>query len=324
MFTKKSKYYDNSSISTYKECPRKYFLRHVLGWTVDSGKESPAFVFGGAWHGGMDELYKLAVDDNTNQRLEAAITGFSQEWLTRGYSLDLSIEDMEELNPRIPGVAAEMYENYIIERANLLNNGQVISIEQPFAVPIPGLDNVFYVGKLDKVVEWNGIHILEHKTTTMYSIKQNFQPLYVESWGNSCQVKGYELIGQVMFPGLQDVWVDAALVHKKIHNAFKFIPVSHGDYLLEDWLGDTTQWIVEIMQEGMPFHVIGDLKPGMYRKNEDSCFGKYGVCPFLNVCNTLANPNREQTPPLGYKKEFWEPFDVLKLEKLVEEKSHES
>lgn len=315
MFTKKSRYYDNSSISTYKECPRKYFLRHILGWATDSGKEAPALVFGSAWHAGLDELYKEPTSIN---RLENALTGFSKEWEARGYSLDMDIQEMESLNPRIPGVAAEMYENYISERANLLERCTVLAIEHPFATPIPGLDDVYYVGKLDKVIEWNGIHILEHKTTTMYSIQHSFQPLYVESWGSSSQIKGYQLIGQVTFPGLQDVWVDAALVHKKIHNAFKFIPVSHSDYLLKDWLGDTVQWIVEIIKEENHYKEIGDLEPGMFRKNEDSCFGKYGTCPFLSICNTIENPAREENAPLGYKKEFWQPFDILHLEKLVQ------
>lgn len=328
-FSKKSRYFDNTMISTYKECPRKYFIRHVLGWTVSMGadetgaldnRKSPPLVFGSSWHAGMDAVWGAGPDASNEDRVELAMEAFRKEWEENNYTYNLSLEEQDSLGARTPGVAGEMYYHYVDQRQRMLRGATVLGIEQPIAIPFPGLDDTWYVGKLDKVVDYNGVHILEHKTTTLYRIKSNFDANYIESWNSASQVKGYEVAGGLYYPDLQDVWVDCALVHKKVHDAFKFVPVAHAMPLLDEWLGDTKRWIEEIETETEAWEANDRvLKPGMFRRNEDACYGKYGPCPLLSICNTVADPGLLEGPPPGYKEDRWEPFDTLKLEKLIHE-----
>jgi hypothetical protein len=216
-------------------------------------------------------------------------------------------------------IAAEMYHHYIETRWKMLQEAEVVAIEQPFAVPLPDAEGVWYIGRLDKVVHWNGeTVVLEHKTTTDYKKDGGFRSTYVESWFSDSQTKGYQFGAGLFFPGLKQVWVDAALVHKQVHNAFRFIPIAHQDALLREWLSDTRQWVVRLERDVQRYNDTKELsESGAFPKNENSCVGKYGPCPYLNVCRTNSRPDQLSEPPSGYMVEKWEPFSVLGLDKLV-------
>src|SRR5574340_73993 len=315
--TRKSQHFDNTRISTYKSCPRKYLLRHVLHWTPDYGdKKAPALVFGSAWHAGMDAIWG-SQGHPADVKVALAVEAFGQSWEMDGYPRQLSLEESADLKARTPGIAHEMFHNYVEQRSKMLEECNVLGIEQPVAMPFPDLPDTWYIGKLDKVFEWNGVHVGEHKTTTAYAIKGQFQPDWVDSWGSASQVKGYQMIGTLYYPNLQDVWVDGALVHMKVHDAFKFVPIAHSLPLLEEWITDTKVWIGEIQRETAEFLEEGNLKKGTFRRNEDNCFEKYGRCPFLNICSTCADPTQLREVPMGYKVEKWEPFDELGIDRLV-------
>lgn len=331
-FTTKSRCYDNTKIADYKKCPRSYFIRHVLGWTREGTSTSPALVFGSSWHAGMDALWGTASKQvqsvgrvDKEELVTQAMSGFLLEWSEQGYDPEPDMVTIEELNPRTPSVAHEMYYNYAAHNERMLTHSRVLAIEQPLAVPFPELDDTWYVGRLDKVVEYNGQElILEHKTTTAYAIQGQFQRDYCDSWYAAPQIKGYQFAGTLYYPKLQAVWVDAALVHKKVHDAFKFIPVSHSWPLLKEWTYDTKEWLLRISLEESKYANVGELTPGLFPRNEDSCYGKYGVCPFLDICRTVSDPSTLPEVPAGYVAERWEPFDTLGLEKLVNGDANET
>lgn len=320
-FTTKSICYDNTRLSDYKECPRKYFIRHILGWTVDYGRAAPALIFGGAWHEGQDIIWKYAkrVDQPTLTAL--AHDQFMKYWVENGYPADIDSIEYDNLAPRTPMVAKEMFWHYTDQRWRMLQECEVLAIEQPFAVPLPGLTNTWYVGRLDKTVKYNGQKlVLEHKTTTLYRINGNFASEWVESWYASSQVKGYQFGGGMYFEGVDGVWVDGALVHKKVHDAFKFIPVAHHPDLMTEWLTTTVTWAQEVTKATEAF-TAGHSVQRAFKKNEDSCFGKYGTCAFLDICRTCADPTSLDEPPLGFKEDKWEPFNILKLDKLIQQEN---
>lgn len=310
--------YDNTKISQYKTCPRSYFLRHVMHWNV-VGTALP-LIFGLSWHDAQDIVWKHAKKFSPQDLTELSFMAFEKKWQEEGLEVKLSIEQLDFYAPRTPQIAKEMLYNYIDKRWRMLQESDVIAIEQPMAVPVPGMDGYWYIGRLDKVI-WYGAQklIIEHKTTTAYAVQGNFRTDYVESWFMAAQVKGYQFAGSLFYENVDAVWVDAALVHRKIHDGFKFIPIAHNFILLEEWLGNTKRWIQEIATEEIRFQREGKLLPGMFRKNEESCFGKYGACPFIDICRTIPDPTQLDGPPPGYKHEKWEPFSVLGLDKIVKE-----
>lgn len=314
--------FDNTRVSAYKVCPRSYFIRHVLHWS--SRGTGLALIFGQAWHNAQDMVWGQAQNKDVVKTpadlAELSYLDFCMTWEAEGQSLDMSYDDMERISPRTPPIAREMLYEYCTQRWQMLQRAEVFAIERPFAVPLPQMTGVWYIGRLDKGVKLNGQRlILEHKTTTAYATSGNFRGDYTESWDFSSQVKGYQYGGSLTFGEIDAVWIDAALVHKKVHGAFKFIPVKHGYPILEEWVISTVGWVNQIMEETAKYEQLGRLKPGMFKKNEESCYGKYGACPFIDICRVVPDPSQLKEPPPGFESQKWEPFSVLGLDKLVKE-----
>jgi hypothetical protein len=310
-------FFDNTKLSSYKDCPRRYFLRHCLNWRGE-GIALP-LAFGLSWHAGMDIVWTHAKNISQEELVEGAMAAFYETWVEQGLDADLDLDQIQTYTPRTPNVAREMYHHYISDRWDVLSNCELIMAEQPFAVPMPGMDKTWYVGRLDKVIEYNGSKIvIEHKTTSIYKKDGGFQSSYIEGWYSDSQVKGYQFGAGLYYPGLHQIWVDAALVHKTVHDAFRFIPVQHNFEMLKEWVDDAHAWIDDVQRDEHKFKAAGDrLTPGCFKKNENACFGKFGQCSYLDVCRTTADPSVLTEPPAGFVVEKWEPFETLGLDKLL-------
>jgi hypothetical protein len=314
--TTDTKCYDNTRISAYKTCPRSYLLRHILHWRPEG--TATALIFGLSWHDAQDVVWEYAKKFSHDELAGVAALAFNKTWQDNGMPTEIPLEMLGRYEPRTPGIAHEMLYEYIGTRWKILQDCDLVAVEQPFAVPIPGMANHWYIGRLDKVVDYNAQRlVLEHKTTTAYATIGNFRTDYVDSWFMSAQVKGYQFGGGLFYGDVNAVWVDAALVHKKVHNAFKFIPVSHNFTLLSEWLDGTKAWISQISQEEDHFAAEQRLLPGMFKRNDESCFGKYGACPYIDICRSIPDPTQLDEAPAGYVVEKWEPFNVLGLNKMV-------
>lgn len=310
-------FFDNTMLSGYKECPRKYFLRHILNWR-SAGVATP-LVFGLSWHSAMDIVWQLhnKVND-TNELVMLAMAKFLETWEGEGLPAQLDLEQTEKFAPRTPSIAAEMLHGYITKRATILSSAELVACEQPFAVPLPNTEHTWYIGRLDKVIKTEQILALEHKTTTAYKKDGGFQTSYIEGWYSDSQVKGYQFGGGLYYPGLTQVWIDAALVHKQRHDEFRFVPVAHQFPLLEEFLADTKEWVNRIELDTQAYKAAGGrLAPGVFPKNEQSCHGKFGPCSFLNICRTTPRPELLDSVPEGYKEESWSPFETLGLSELI-------
>ena len=307
LLARNSSYRDNTMLSCYKDCPQKFYLRHKRDWRREG--TGLALVFGSSWHVAMDVVWTFAKQVPHAELRDLAYAAFMEEWIAGGLPAELTIEQLDQFKTRTPGIAREMLHNYILDRWKILQNCELLACEQPFAVPLPGT-NTWYIGRLDKVIKLNGEKlIVEHKTTAIYQKDGGFQHNYLMSWHNDSQVKGYQFAGSLYFPGLSQVWVDAALAHKTVHDAFRFIPIQHNFEMLREWTRDTAEWVAR---------VEGDLAKDNFPKNENNCMGKYGACSYLDICRTTAQPSTLTEPPEGFIVEKWEPFDILKLDELIQ------
>src|SRR3990167_10876007 len=143
-----SQYYDNTMLSSYKDCPRKYFIRHNLGWR-SQGISMP-LTFGLAWHSAIDVVWQFAKQVPQAELPRLALAKFLETWEAQGLNPDPSLEDMELWKARTPGTAHEMLVQYIDQRWKLLQECDLLANEQPFAVPLPGTDNVWDIGQIGR------------------------------------------------------------------------------------------------------------------------------------------------------------------------------
>lgn len=317
-------YFDNTTLETYRKCPRRMYFRHIRNWTGE-GVALP-LVFGLSWHAAMDVVWKLAGSTESDLTIQGkAFKAFLETWQSEGLPYPLELEQEAALSPRTPSVAGEMIHHYIKNKRPVIFQFKVLEIEQPFAVPIfPDIADVMYIGRLDKVAQDRaGVYAYEHKTTSLYSKAYIFRSDFIESFSPNSQVDGYVHAGRMYYGNdFRSVRVDAALVHKTVHNGFKVIPINKAVNDMDAWLFDVQNWVLRLQTDKRTLRALIEEGEHLgetlraFPRNTWSCFDKYGSCPYLEVCRQNSNPEHLDEPPEGFKEEKWEPFDVLHIDKL--------
>jgi len=319
------KYYDNTRLKDAKTCLRYFYFRHKRHWRRE-GIAAP-LVFGASWHSAMDVVWANAKDEGLTDidLAEMAMKEFAAKWKEDGmppwseWNPDLD----QKYSPRTPGIAMEMITNYIRLRRNFIRRVKVLAIEKPFAVPLYA-DNpdIAYVGRRDKDVEEDGrVYAIEHKTTSLYRKATNFASTFIESFSPNSQIDGYTHAGHMEYGDkMAGVRVDAALVHKLVHDAFKVIPVSRGVNQLEAWLYEARFWIriLQAEEEALSEHETNRLVQYLpaYPKNTESCIQYNRLCQYNDICKGWPDPSTHVDPPEGFIVEKWEPFKELELDTI--------
>lgn len=315
--------YDNTRLSEYKKCPRKYYFRHMRHWIRKGVKPAP-LAFGGAWHSAMDVVWGMISqgekdDDKVGKE---AMKAFLRTWKEEEQPWPMDIEQEKMMAPRTPGIAAEMLVEYIRLRRNYIENTyELVSIEEPFLAPIdPSTDYFGYIGKRDKIVKFQGQYwAIEHKTTTLYDKKHGFRQSYLDSYSPNSQTDGYAHSLHMRY-GKQagGVLVDIALVHKTEHSWFKLLPLTRRTELLDSWLNDTRDWIFRIERDRD--RLANDVSEEhevmtAFPRNTESCFNYNTMCSYRDVCRFHENPHRLETPD-NFTEDKWNPVEELHLEKI--------
>lgn len=312
-------YRDNTMISCFRICPRKYFFRHVKHWKGE-GTALP-LSFGLSWHEAMDVVWGLTnkTDKTQKEVWNFAMQAFLETWKSEGLPIDILPADLERYKNRHPGTAAEMLNNYISTRWTWLKGMNVLEIEKPFAVSI-GLEDITYIGRLDKVFETReGIFVGEHKTTSAYAIAGGFRQQYIESYSPNSQVDGYSHALHIEYgERAKGVIVDAALVHKTVHDKFLLIPVNRQLSMMDDWLSETRYWVRQIEQHTQAFEDLlkqdTELMGPVFPKNTGACWDYQQECTYRDICRFSKQPHLGEVPN-GMIVEEWKPYEILGFSK---------
>lgn len=316
--------FDNTRLTSFKTCQRKYYYEHVRGWRPE--RKSIALTFGGAWHAAMDACWKGYADGVSKKDIvEKAYVAFVAHWIEEGLPTPsgMTPDEIADMTPRTPMIAREMLNAYVDARAHLFSDPtfKLIDIERPFAVPLdPNDASLWYVGRLDKVFEYRGkAYVGEHKTSTSYKKNGPFRADFLDSFSPNSQIDGYLFALRMAYQDkAAGVWVDAALVHKDVHDGFKIIPVDRQHAMIDAWLWETRNYIdqIEGNMAALAERADDDVPYlAAFPKNTAACTN-YGGCPFADLCKTISNPAKEKAPPLGYKYELWDPLEHIDLAKI--------
>jgi hypothetical protein len=329
-------FYDNSTLDSFRACPRKYFYRHVKNWTPDVISHN--LVFGLCWHAAMDVVWESAKISATNEQiLAAAMLSFMEEWFV-WYPLERdqaegmfgnSLDD--DRFPKTPGRAKDMLHHYIRTKRQEIAKYELLGVEEPFIVPLTVEDSrLFYIGRNDKVYRHyqdNKVRIVDHKTTK--SDAQGWQDTFCPN----SQVDGYLFHGTVTYG--DDFWgmeIDGALCQKGSTKTARFdfppgigfttVPIQRQLGFVESWLWDT-QYLIKSIEAHE--RMLASCKPTddylqAFEKHTTAC-GYFAGCEYRNLCKFYENPLRFEGEdcPRGYKVEKWVPFNVLDVTKVAKE-----
>jgi hypothetical protein len=299
--------YDNTSLSCFKSCAKNFALRHVCNWRRE-GKMPASLLFGLSWHNAMDALWiGMTGKIGTEEAIKQATIAFNSAWvLNEGTpENEMSAIEHKKIGKRLPSRAESMLKDYAYLRYNFLSSILLLGVEVPFCVKIADQN---YTGKLDKVYKDSSDKclVLDHKTSSLYSIQHGFNPDYIDSWHMKDQIAGYIYSTQAIYPeeGVSGAMMDFTLVHDKL-NRFLFCHIKQNAYQREDWL-ETTTWWIEQAEEAK--------EKQYYPKNRNSCTGLYRTCPFFDLCLEYKEPEKLEQTPDGFIVDPWTPFDQSILE----------
>lgn len=303
-------YYDNTMLSSFRECKRKYFFRFICNLVPDTKDSSK--IFGLAWHKAMDYLWEKAAEKDDGLLVEGAAEEFVAEW---NKLFEGEIVDLEELYPRTPDRAKDMLQWYVKTYAERIREYEILGVEKLFAVPL--IEDTFYCGRLDKIVKdkFGNVYTIDHKTTSFTLSKYEATVL------PDTQVEGYNYHGLLTYEdAFKGTILDIAVCQTENKKDWRHPVYPPGidfgtvSVLAEEgavslWAWETMYAVIvldqhenELLQQCSP----DDLSMNAFDRNVKAC-NLYRGCEYRALCMFNSNPIKfiQGDAPAGFRKEPW-------------------
>jgi hypothetical protein len=294
---------DNSSLEKLTTCPRS--AEYYLIYRREAHAKNAALVFGGAIHAGIEQLLRLG---NTDDALLAAIKAARNYFVSHPPPPD---------EYRTADIAAEVLVHYA-KRATLPDYQWDLCydsagplIERSFELPLGVIKldtniqlptwpepryisdvHVCWSGKIDVVVHTNELcRVVDHKTTSISGDQ------FVQDFQLSNQTTGYVWAARQLWPTLDVTGFCGNAIYLKRPtggrgygdsllargprggepplNFFRFY-FNYSPIRLEEWENNT----LEILSD-----LLHNLRRSYFPMHTKNCFGKYGRCPYHDVCS---------------------------------------
>ena len=277
-------YFDNTRMSDYQECPRKYAIRHL--WDLVPNRKSMPLYFGSTMHDCLSKWYE---------------TGDVKEALTVWDEYEDNQWDEKRTKSRGTDIAISYFATYPSEPFKIISN------EMPFEVHLVTIadDEYYLMGKIDLAIEWNNaIYVVDHKTTSQLggSYFKQFKP--------SRQMPGYCIgLSKLLDKTVSGAFINALAVYKS-KTKYERSLITYTPRKLVEY----TLIIPQLMQrmvdtEKVYKRVSEDLDDKWtalnhsFLPNWDSCYN-WGGCQYRDLCNANGAKSVVET---GYREEHWDP-----------------
>lgn len=298
---------DNSTLETFQGCSRA-----AMYYCVERRQRPPsaALAFGGAIHVGLEVLYRFGF-----QSLSVAIIK-CQEKLD-----EIKFRDPNEW--RTPSVAERTLRKYVDTYAAHDPIAPLVIddkpfIEKPFSLVIGeielnthilSLDNL-YIAKL--TILWSGridiaahygdanVYVVDHKTSSMGGMQ------FFKDFMLSQQMVGYNWALRKLLPDANVVGtVVNAIIQRKPTPTGKALEFQRQVFFHTPW--HISEWEKDVMSEIERF--LGCLLVDYFPKCTKWCFGKYGQCPYHDVCTLPPAQRHIMLDSSEYTNVTWSPLE---------------
>lgn len=303
---------DNTALADYMACPRKFFYGMVLN-RRRSGATAPALAFGTSWHSALEAHYKTGGDRSAVEL--AILTSWEQH-------------DRPDDHRTVQRVLScyEQYCDYWGDHAqDSARNGRTVGfpenpmVEIPVEIAWPGGAHP-YTGKIDRIIEINGLYYVEdHKTTSQLGAQ------YFQQYDPNNQMMGYAWLAQKL-TGLRiaGVRINALGVLKTQTKLAREI-VSYSKERLEEWGANYNSWVERLessyrMVAEFNANRTGEDDPSpeaaravvlrAFPHNFMACSGKYGMCQYASACS-FQPARRDYVLETEYALKEWDPMEVF-------------
>ena len=284
--------WDSTSLGTLKECPRKYYLQVVRGYTTKQA--ALALDFGIALHEALEKFYRRKATSEIpfEENVHITIKELMQHPLRKNID---SFEDKKRNSFTLVNTVLEYLDFYKNEPCEtMIFSDGTVGVELHFQFET-GLKNAYgeaisIAGHIDRLVKQDlGIFITDHKTTT-----SPLTQYYFDQYNPDNQMTLYTIAGDICFATpIKGVLVDAINITK---GEFSRQLTLRSKEICEEWLGESEYWfkLAEFF-----------ATRGVFPANDKSC-NKYSGCPFKSYC-TAPRGLREQILQEDFVKRVWDP-----------------
>jgi hypothetical protein len=309
---------DNSTLEYFQSCARAAEFYCVQR---RQAVPSAALTFGGAIHLGLEVFYRegfSALDkaiDVTVKYLEALTFRDPEEWRTPAIAEDTirkyhakyaSYDPIEPI--RVDGVP-------FIEKPFSLTLGEILvdaeipydpdlltdSVSGPDALYIHNL-TIFWSGRIDIAAHYGDQHVyvVDHKTSSIGG------PQFFADFMLSQQMVGYNWALRQLLPSHHIVGtVVNAIIQRKPTRTGRALDFERQTYFHTDW--HVAEWRTDVIHHVENF--LHSLLSGYFPKCTKWCFGKYGKCPYHDVCTLPPEQRAIMLATPSYTNVTWSPLD---------------
>ena len=307
---------DTTKLSTFVDCPRKYFFEYELGWRPELTDHN--LIFGEAWHAALATLYQIGNEPLGGMApIDIAYVSF----------LDVYRQHFQEHTddmyaPKSPYLAYEALQNYIdVYFSKDVTTYEVQHIEAVGYVSIELIgeeprDPAKLYFRQDLIARNRNdgtIVSIEHKTTGRADRK------WYQQWQLSLQVGTYTHALYFLYR-LADVYgvvINGVVFNKKGPELIR-IPCVKILPQMYSWYETVRYYLTALHHEKQVLSQCaeGDSYLRAFPMNPNSCT-KYFGCRYHDFCCAWSNPLRyAHEPPLGFKVDFWNPADQPKKQTI--------
>lgn len=300
---------DNTALADYMACPRKFFYGMVLN-RRRTGSTPPPLAFGTSWHAAMEAHYKTGGD---RYAVELAIM---KSWEQHDRP------DDHRTMQRVLTCYDQYLQHWGDHASDTSRNGRTVGfpenpmVEIPVEIAWPGGLHP-YTGKIDRIIDINGLYYVEdHKTTSQLGAN------YFQQYDPNNQMMGYAWLAQKL-TGLRiaGVRINALGVLKTQTKLAREI-VSYSKERLEEWAQNYNQWVVQIERSYQIVQEFNATHPDpspeearavvlrAFPHNFMACSAKYGICQYASVCS-FQPARRNFVLETEFTLKEWDPMEIF-------------
>lgn len=291
--------WDMTSLSAFKECPRKYYYSIIFQWA--SKDESVHLTFGLLYHAALEYYQRLRAQGKSwdESILLVVHQSMKDTWnkdLNRPWNSGDKNKNRYTLIRTIVWWITQFKDDPM--KTLILSNGTP-AVELSFRFETTyslGGQPVVMCGHLDRVGTLNDALLIDDYKTTKYNVTADE---FFGFYSPDNQMSGYTFGGKIIYHiPIQGVIVDAAQI-MPAYSRFRRGFALRTDSQLDEWYRGMGYFLEQA--ESM-------ANANFWPMNETAC-GRYGGCQFRGICGRSPEV-REQWLGAGYRKRIWDPLKV--------------
>lgn len=293
-------YWDSTSMGTFMECARKYYLSIVFGFSPRD--ESVHLKFGIIYHSALEtyDREKFSGRAHKSAMIVAVRKALRDSWdskLNRPWFSDHKYKNRLTLMRTIIWYL-DRFEDDPLQTVTLANGKPAVELSFRFrtSYTAPTGEDYWLCGHLDRLAQHiDDIWIADRKTT-YYAIDDN----YFDKFSPDNQMSTYDFAGKIVYKvPTRGIIIDAAQV-QITQSQFKRGQVPRTESERNEWYNETIRYNLEL--------AASFAEKNFWPMNLKSC-GNYGGCPFRPICGRSPEV-RAQWLKATYVQRVWDPLQV--------------